>query len=486
MSEAIATLQPDLVWRYFDKISQIPRGSGKEAAIRKAVVSWSREAGCTAEVDRVGNVIVRIPATPGCDQAPGIVLQCHMDMVQEKDAGTDFDFEKDGIRLVKDGDWITADGTTLGADNGIGLAVALSFMEMTDLPHGPLEILATVEEETGLTGASGVTPDTIRGRLLFNLDSEEDGIFYAGCAGGRDMIVTLPVTRVAPKAGTQGYRLSVKGLLGGHSGLDIIANRANANVLLARALGALWHDLDIALSWIVGGDKHNAIPREATAAFIARPIVEDRMRNLLEERLASFRGEFGDVEPELSLTLDQGEMPSSVLDSLSLQNLLGLLIGLPHGVKTMMRDVPGIVETSNNVARVRTEKYTFTVLCSARSSVRAGLDAVTEQIKAISTLGAARMSELSSYPGWKPNMASPMLERARKIWREVHGAEPEVTVVHAGLECGIIGEKLGDMDMISLGPTIERAHSPEERVSIESVARFFEFAKAFVQSFAGK
>ncbi len=486
MSEAITSLQPEIVWRYFEKISSIPRGSGNEEALRRAILSWSREAGCAADADEVGNVIVRIPATPGCEKAPRIVLQCHMDMVQEKDAGTAFDFEKDGIRLVREGDWITADGTTLGADNGIGLAAALSFMEMTDSPHGPLEILATVEEETGLTGASGVNPATLQGRLLFNLDSEEDGIFYAGCAGGRDVIVTLPVTRVAPRAETQGFRLTVKGLLGGHSGLDILSNRANANVLLARAVGALWHDLDVTLSWIVGGDKHNAIPREATAAIAAKPVVVDRMRNILDDCLASFQGEFGEIEPNLSLTLDDGNLPSSVLDPLSQQNLLGLLIGLPNGVRTMMRDVPGVVETSNNVARVRTERYTITVLCSARSSVKAGLDAVTAQIKSIATLASARMSELSSYPGWKPNMASPMLERARRIWKEVHGTEAEVAVVHAGLECGIIGEKFNDMDMISLGPTIERAHSPEERVSIQSVERFFDFTKTFVHSFVGE
>jgi len=484
MSSPIDGLEPRVVWHYFDRICRIPHGSGNEKAIGEAIVAWAAEKSCEADMDSVGNVVVRVPAAPGFERAPGVVLQGHMDMVCEKNADKTFDFTKDAIQLVRDGDWLTADGTTLGADNGLGLATALAFMDLPGAVHGPLEILATVDEERGLVGARSLGPDFVKGRLLFNVDSEEDGVFYIGCAGGRDSELELPLRTLPVPEGMRSLRVEVKGLRGGHSGLDIIHNRGNAVRLLARALRAASRKVTLILATIEGGDKHNAIPREASAIALVKPESAALLQEICAAQLADFRAEFADAEPELALTVTPADMPARVMDPAARDNALHLILGLPHGVLAMMRDIPGKVETSSNLARVRTKGDRLEVLCSSRSSIGSALEGVIVQIESVGLALGAQVKLHEGYPGWKPNLESRMLAKARDVWRTVHGADAKFEVVHAGLECGIIGEHYPGMDMISLGPTIMNPHSPDERTHIPSAGRFFEFAQAFLAALA--
>ena len=484
MSYSVASLEPKAVWDYFDRIRQIPHGSGNEKRLAEAILSWAKEKGCEAETDAVGNVVIRIPASAGREQVPPIILQGHIDMVCEKNADTEFDFTRDAIQLVRDGEWIKADGTTLGADNGIGVAIGLAFMDSPETIHGPLEILLTIDEETGLNGARGLKPEFLKGRMLFNLDSEEDGIFYVGCAGGRDADLTLPLSWARPAEGHTAFEINVRGLRGGHSGQDIVHNRGNAIRLVARALRAIGRDVNLALVSIDGGDKHNAIPREARAVIAAEPGSLETIKTVLAAELDGYREEFASAEPELEADLNPTDGPAKVLDQNSRDAVLRLILGLPHGVLAMMRDMPGQVETSNNVARVRTEETTLTILTSTRSSIGSAIDGVHAQIESIGLAVGAQVSFGEGYPGWKPNLDSPMLAKAKSTWEAIHGSTPRVEVIHAGLECGIIGEKLPGIDMISLGPTIENPHSPDERVQVESVGRFFDFTKAFLEALA--
>ncbi|MCP4198655.1 MAG: aminoacyl-histidine dipeptidase [Proteobacteria bacterium] len=483
MSYSVEALEPRVLWKYFSRICQIPHGSGNEAALGKAIVSWASEKGCETEVDDVGNIIVRIPATKGYESAAKVVLQGHLDMVCEKNADTDFDFEKDPIVPVCDGDWIRADGTSLGADNGIGVATGLSLMDMPQAVHGPIELLLTVEEESGLIGAQHLSTDSLRGRLLINMDSEKDGVFYIGCAGERDSLIELTLSRTAAANTHAGYHIQVKGLRGGHSGLDIIRNRGNGIRLLARALFAIQKETDMAIASIDGGDKHNAIPREAVALVAAEAGKEEMIRRVIDTQRAGFLAEFANEEPNLSLTVERLARPNDVFDPAITEKTLQLLLGLPNGVISLDRHLPGIVETSTNLARVRiVNKDKLEVMNSTRSAVKAAIDGVVVQIESVSAAVGAKVETDSGYPGWKPDMDSKLLAGARRIWEQVHGDEASLQVIHAGLECGIIGEKFEDMDMISIGPTILNAHSPNEQVSISTVVRFFDFFQAFLAS----
>jgi dipeptidase D len=434
-------------------------------------------------MDKTGNVLIQVPATAGREKAPTVVLQGHLDMVCEKNADVEFDFLKDPIELVREGDWLTAGGTTLGADNGVGVAIALAFMELEDVAHGPLELLFTVNEETGLNGARALEPDFVQGRLLFNLDSEEDGVFYVGCAGGKDATITLPLKPASGAEPPLCWRLEIKGLLGGHSGLDIIHNRGNAVRLLARALWALGQQIEYQLVSFNGGDKHNAIPREATALIVLPGEKSEEAKKILQDKLSRFREEFATAEPELELVIGPGEKTGAALSRAATSAAIDLLLGLPHGVQAMDRNMPGMVETSTNLARVRTtDSGELTALLASRSSVASALDGLVNQIAAVGRLAGGTVDLGEGYPGWQPNMKSVLLAKAGKVWQEVHGEEARFEVIHAGLECGIIGEKYPGMDMISLGPTIQAPHSPNERVSLGTVERLFEFTKAFLQA----
>jgi dipeptidase D len=485
MSYSVENLAPETVWKYFDRIRRIPHGSRNEAALAAAVVGWAKDAGRDVVRDAVGNVLVRVPASKGKEKAPVVVLQGHLDMVCEKNSDKVFDFEKDPISFVRDGDWIRADGTTLGADNGIGVAMALAIMEDPDAVHGPLELLFTVDEETGLNGASGLGPGFVTGRAFLNLDSEEAGVFYVGCAGGRDTVTRLPLSKGPIAAGSKVCRVDVRGLRGGHSGLDIIQNRGNAIRLLARALDAAARAMPLALVALEGGDKHNAIPREAWAAVALRKEDAAAFAKLCAEQLAAFRTEFASAEPDLALaTTEPSQAPAEALTEGTTRAALRLLLALPHGVLAMSRDLPGLVETSSNLARVRTEKDELVVLASSRSSNASALNGVVGQIVSIGELAGATATPNKGYPGWQPNMASPVFAAARSVWEKEFGEAPKYTAIHAGLECGIIGEKYPGMDMLSFGPTIQGPHSPEERVSIAAVGRVYSFTRALIAALA--
>jgi dipeptidase D len=480
MSDVLAELEPKLVWQYFDKILRIPHGSRNERALGEAVMAWAADKGCEAAMDDVGNVVVRIGASKGFESAPTVVLQGHLDMVCEKNSDKQFDFEKDAIQPLRDGDWITADGTTLGADNGIGVAIGLALMEMPDLAHGPIELLMTVDEETGLNGAVGLRSDFVKGRKMINLDSEDDGVFYVGCAGGRDAEIKLPIAREAAAAGSDCLKVVIKGLRGGHSGLDIVHNRGNAIQLLARALDALPDDASLRLSSLEGGDKHNAIPREATAVVQVAAGKSGQVEKVVAEQLEGFRMEHATAEPDLTAEVTEAALPGEVLGADSSQKVLALVQAIPSGVVAMSRDIVGLVETSNNLARVRTEGDALTALTSTRSSVASAIDGTIAKIQSVGRLAGAEVEASGGYPGWQPNMESELLATGKKVWTEVHGKEPGFTAIHAGLECGIIGEKFPGMDMISIGPDIENPHSPDERVRIATVGRVFDFVTALL------
>ncbi|MBU1699021.1 MAG: aminoacyl-histidine dipeptidase [Candidatus Eisenbacteria bacterium] len=483
MPTSVESLEPKAVWKYFARICQIPHGSGNEKALGEAIRSWVLDKGYECEIDAIGNILARIPGSKGLETAPTVVLQGHIDMVCEKNSDKEFDFKKDPITLVRDGDWITADGTTLGADNGIGVATALAFLDHPNAVHGPLELLMTVDEETGLTGARNLDSNFVKGRMLFNLDSEEDGIFYIGCAGGRDASITLPLKSGSTPAG-QAYRLDLKGLRGGHSGMDIIHNRGNAIRLLARTIRTLTRMTDLSLAALHGGDKHNAIPREAMAVVVLPVGQEETLRNVIQEQLDGFRDEFASGDPDLSLTVSQDKAPAGVLTAGSRDAVLRLILGLPYGVLAMNRDIPGKVETSSNLARVRLEQDSLTILTASRSSIASAIDGVMDQIESVALANGATVDMDEGYPGWKPDLNSRMLARAKEVWRRVHHGDAAFEVVHAGLECGIIGERYPGMDMISLGPTIENPHSPDERLHIGSVQRFFDFVGEYIRALA--
>jgi dipeptidase D len=481
----ITNLDPKPLWKHFDEICKIPHESGNEAGLREYVLNFARDKGFEAKADEAGNVVVHVPGSSGHENAPAVILQGHMDMVCEKNSNVEFDFAKDAIQLVMDGDWLTAQGTTLGSDNGIGLAAALAAAEDDTVIHGPLELLFTVDEEVGLTGAGMLSPGFVTAKRLLNLDSEELGAVYIGCAGGGDSTIKLPVACVETPGGLACMRLKVSGLRGGHSGIDIHEQRGNALKILARILWKAPYATPLFLASFDGGNKRNAIPREAAAVLIAPPDSMDTIRQLLESEAAQIKLELGGREPELTVELMPEEtLPKQVMDEISQKTLLDMLLAIPHGVETMSYDIPGLVETSNNLATVSTEAPTVTVGTSSRSSSSHALQTVRDRIRAVAELAGAAVEENEPYPGWKPNLDSELIAVAKNVGKRIFGEEPELKAIHAGLECGIIGEKYPGMDMISFGPHIEHPHSPEERINVPSVDKFWQFLRAMLEELA--
>jgi dipeptidase D len=481
----ITNIEPKLLWKHFSEICKIPHESGNEAGLREYVLNFARDKGFEAKADEAGNVVVQVPATPGHENAPAIILQGHMDMVCEKNSDVEFDFDKDAIQLEMDGEWLTAKGTTLGSDNGIGLAAGLAAAEDETIVRGPLELLFTVDEEVGLTGAGMLTPGFVKAKRLLNLDSEELGAVYIGCAGGGDSTIKLTVACVETPGGLECLRLSVSGLRGGHSGIDIVEQRGNALKILARILWKATYATPLFLASFDGGNKRNAIPREAEAVFIAPPDAMDTIQQLLTSEADQIKTELGGKEPELTVSLTPEEtLPAQVMDEISQKTLLDVLLAIPHGVETMSYDIPNLVETSNNLATVSTDAPTVTVGTSSRSSSAHALQAVRDRIRAVAELASAAVEENEPYPGWKPNLDSELIAIAKRINKKIFGKEPELKAIHAGLECGIIGEKYPGMDMISFGPHIEHPHSPEERVNVPSVDKFWQFLRAMLEDMA--
>ncbi|MFW6206094.1 MAG: aminoacyl-histidine dipeptidase [Gemmatimonadota bacterium] len=469
----VKDLEPRALWRHFDRILEIPRGSKEEDRMRDYVLEVADRHGLEHDVDAAGNVVVRKPAAAGHEDAPITILQSHLDMVNEKNSDVDHDFSRDPIQPEKDGEWLTARGTTLGSDNGIGVAAMLALLEADDVGHGPLELLFTIDEETGLTGAAQLEGSMLQGRQLVNLDTEEEDAVTVGCAGGGDTHITVGLQRTDAPAGTQAVALALKGLKGGHSGIDIPLQRGNAVKLLARIIQAGARGGTLHLAAFAGGDKHNAIPRESTAVVVLPEADVDRFEHRAGEEYAAIRAAYP-VEPDMVLKLDGAEPPEHVLDPASSWKVVHLLQGLPHGVDTMSYDIPDLVETSTNMAKAVLDGDRLDVLMSTRSSIMSELEALRGRIRAIAQLAGADADEEQPYPGWKPDLESHVLAVLKEAFNEVKGKDPVVEAVHAGLETGIIGEKVPGMDMVSFGPQIEFPHSPDERVRIPSVATFYE------------
>jgi dipeptidase D len=474
MSSAIEGLKPELVWKYFAEISRIPRCSKNEAAMTRYVLNRAKKLGLQAKADAFGNVVVRKPASPGRGHVPPIVLQGHLDMVCEKNKDKVHDFTKDPIELVRKGNLMTADGTTLGADNGIAVATNLAIMEDRSLEHGPLEFLFTVDEETGLTGAGNLDASLLEGRILLNLDSEEEGAFYVGCAGGRDTTGTWSV-HLEPMSGPmRAARVVVTGLKGGHSGLEIDKGRGNAIKIMGRVLRAL-QGLGARLASINGGNKHNAIPRECEAALMIPAQKLEAAQEKVGALNAAIKAELAAADPDLSVGLNEtnARKKLKVMKRAEQRRILQTISALPHGVTKMSAEIPGLVETSTNVAVIRTTKGFVKIVTSQRSSVASEIEEIVDTVSSVFQLGRAQVQHSDGYPGWKPNMDSPILKLATATYRSLYGKDPEVKAVHAGLECGIIGERIPGMDMISFGPTLEAVHSPEERIYIDTVEKFW-------------
>jgi dipeptidase D len=480
MADQFDGLKPELLWKHFAKILTIPHCSGKEKPLADYIIGVAKQAGLAWKKDAAGCVLVEKPASTGREKAPGVILQGHMDMVCEKNSNVSHDFLKDAIKAELKGGWLQASGTTLGADNGIGAAACLAMMEDKTLTHGPLEFLFTVDEETGLTGATRLAPGFLKGTRLLNLDSEEEGTFTIGCAGGADTELTLPLKRKAARAKTQLYALKIFGLRGGHSGLDINQGRGNAIKIVARLLWQAQQKFKFELVRMEGGNKRNAIPRETWAELLVNPAEADALAAFLAQAFAKVKAENKSVEKDLQYSFERKKGTSAPLVPASQKTLLDFLLALPHGVLSMHPEIPGLVETSTNLAIVSVKKTQATVVCSSRSSIGSALEALRNVIKAAADLAQARAKQPSGYPGWTPNLQSVLLQTMKDVHVKVFNKEASVVALHAGLECGIIGEKFPGMDMISFGPTIQHPHSPEERVEVHSVESFWKFLTAAV------
>jgi dipeptidase D len=481
VTNPVAHLEPGALWARFDEIRRIPRPSKHEERIRQYVLDFAAGHGLETASDTLGNVVVRVPASPGYEEAPVVILQGHLDMVCEKNADKVHDFMQDPIELVLEGDMLRADGTTLGADNGVAVAAGLGLATDTTVKHGPLELLFTLDEETGLTGARELDASMLTGKLLLNLDSEEDGVITIGCAGGRDTEIRLPVAR---EAGTGGTLLTIKasGMAGGHSGVDIHLGRANAIKVLGAVLAAAGGDLRVVS--LRGGSAHNAIPREAWAVVLADPDAVNRAAAAVETRMKEAHAS---TDPDLKIEVTPAE--SGDHDPMTLEGtgtLVRLIDRIPHGVVAMSKDIPDLVETSNNLAVVKGTAEHVEVLCSSRSSVQSELDGTVDRLIGIAREHGAAAEADSGYPGWQPNPDSPLLKTAVEVYEKLYGEKPEVMAMHAGLECGIIGDRVPGMDMISIGPTLKNPHSPSECVSVSSVKKMLgDYLNAILETLAG-
>jgi len=471
----IRKLEPNVLWHYFYEITQIPRPSKKEKRMVDFVVQFGKDHKLETVVDKVGNVIIRKPATKGMEKRKCIIFQSHLDMVPQKNSDKKHDFEKDPIETVIDGDWVKANGTTLGSDNGIGVAATLAVLASKDIPHGPLEALFTIDEETGMTGANGLKKGLLKGDILMNLDSEDEGELYVGCAGGIDVSVFLKYREEKPPQGMVAYRVDLKGLKGGHSGVDINLGRANSNKLMFRFLMQAESDYGVAVAETAGGDLRNAIPREAYSVLTVAGAKAKKFEKFVKGYELMYRKEFADTEPNLSFKCKKIKTPAKVIGKEDQYKIIRSVFACPHGVERMSQAMEGLVETSNNLAIVKCNAGKFEVYNLTRSSVDSAKEAVAWRLAAVFHLIGAKVTLSGSYPGWKPNMDSPILKTMSGVYKKMYNKTPEIKAIHAGLECGIIGGVYPNLDMISFGPTIRYPHSPDEKVHIPSVKKFFDF-----------
>ncbi len=475
MGKNIKELNPALVWNFFHDLTQIPRPSKKEERVADYITRFGKEKGLVTIVDNVGNVIIKKPATKGMEGRKTVLLQGHLDMVPQKNSDKSHDFENDPIEAYVDGDWVCARGTTLGADNGIGVAAALAVLAAEDLAHGPVEALFTVDEESGMTGAFGLEPGKLDADIMLNMDSEDEGELYVGCAGGLDANISFSYNEMPVPADYSAFRLSVKGLKGGHSGLDIGMGRGNANKLLFRFLRNAVTEHEALLANVDGGGLRNAIPREASAIIVIPASMEKSIVESARTFLDIYRLEFSAVEPDLILEVKKNGLPGTVIYPGTTERLVKAVIACPNGVIRMSNSMPGLVESSTNLASVKSANGVIEIKCLMRSSVDSSRDEIAAMMESLFSLAGANIKFDGAYPGWKPNPDSGILEIMKNVYKALYGRIPEVKAIHAGLECGIIGGAYPKLDMISFGPTIKYPHSPDERVDILSVEKFWSF-----------
>lgn len=476
MDKNLTALKPALVWKHFAQIVHIPRPSGHEEAIRQYIIDFAKAQGLEWKEDKAHNVYVRKPASEGMENRVGVVIQAHLDMVPQKNNDKQFDFLTDPIEAYIDGEWVTADGTTLGADNGIGAAAILAVLEDKTLVHGPVEALFTATEETGMDGAFGLEEGMLQGDILLNLDSETEGELYVGCAGGLDATTTFTYeAEPAPACDCVALKLTAKGMKGGHSGIQIGYQRANANKVLFRFLNMISADYKFRIASVDGGGLRNAIPREAEAVVLFAKAEQEAVVAALAAYEKLIIKEFEDIEDNIQLFADEVAMPQEVMPASLSENLVKAIIACPDGVQKMSISMEGLVQTSTNLARVVSDGKTVKVQCLLRSSVRSEKEFLGARMAAVFSLAGGETELSGSYDGWNPNMKSPILAAMTTSYEQLYGKRPAVTAIHAGLECGIIGSKYPNLDMISFGPTICYPHSPDEKVEIASVEKFYDF-----------
>lgn len=473
MGSVLGHLKPEIVWNQFEEICKHPRPSKKEEKIAEYIYSFGKSQNLETIKDEFGNVLIRKPATPGKENVKTVVLQGHIDMVAEKNRGVEHDFDNDPIQPYVDGEWVKAKGTTLGADNGIGVAAALAVLEDKTIEHGPVECLFTLDEETGLTGANSLQPGFLKASILLNLDSEEEGTLYIGCSGGKNTAARISFAKEEIPAGSVAYEVKVAGLMGGHSGLEINQGRGNAIKIIARLLWNARKQFQLKLAKIEGGNKHNAIPREAFAVVAIPAALEADFIKYVSDFNSVVKEELASVEKDLHVTVEKFEIPSHVIDSATVKKLLCALYAMPHGVLKMSADIPELVETSTNLATILTNGSSVEIVTSQRSSVGSEIQDAVDMVTSVLYLADAEVTHGDGYPGWKPDIHSEILGIVKKTYEGLFGSEPEVKAIHAGLECGIIGEKYPGMDMISFGPTMFGVHSPDERLKIDTVPNFY-------------
>lgn len=475
MNNSILGLEPRIMWKYFHEITQVPRPSKKEEQIRQYLVNFGKEFNLETIVDEVGNVLIRKDGTKGMENHKTVILQSHMDMVCEKNSDIEFDFTKDPIKTRIEGEWVKATGTTLGADDGIGMAAAMAILASDDIVHPPIEALFTMDEETGLTGAFGLSNDLLQGRVLLNLDSEDEGQIFIGCAGGRDTTAEINISynEVNNK---KAYKLEVKGLNGGHSGDDIHKGFANANKLINRILKEAIDNFDIEINYIDGGNLRNAIAREAYANIFVADDNINGFKELVDKYEKTFKQEYHKTEPNLKTSISEIEIENKAFTKEDALRVINSVYACPHGVLAMSQDIKDFVETSTNLASVKTKSKSGRVIftTSQRSSVGSALDDACNMVAANFKMIGAKIIHSDGYPGWAPNPDSEILEISKESYINLFKKEPQVLAIHAGLECGLIGEKYPGMDMVSFGPTIKGAHSPDERIEIKTAQMFWE------------
>ncbi|MCF2873198.1 MULTISPECIES: aminoacyl-histidine dipeptidase [unclassified Tenacibaculum] len=475
MNSEIKNLEPKAVWKNFADLNAVPRPSKKEERVIQFMVDFGNNLNLETMVDKVGNVIIRKPASAGMENRKMVVMQSHLDMVHQKNADTDFDFDTEGIKMFIDGDWVKADGTTLGADNGLGVASIMAVLESTDIVHPAIEALFTIDEETGMTGAMGLEGGILQGEILLNLDTEEDDEIGMGCAGGVDITATRTYNEEDTPENTTAFQISITGLNGGHSGMDIIKGLGNANKIMNRLLFDGFTNFGLRVSEINGGSLRNAIPRESFATVVIDTVSKEPFLFEIHELINSIKAEFATLEPNLSIELTPAETPNKVMDLGVQEGLIKSLYTALNGVYRMSPDIEGLVETSNNIARVIVKEGNIKIGCLTRSSSETNKWDLANSLRAAFELAGFNVEFSGSYPGWLPNVNSEILQTVTKLYEDLHGEKPNVAACHAGLECGILGQNYPNMDMVSFGPNIKGAHSPDERAQISSTQKYWKF-----------